>query len=53
MIDYTTQTRELIRETREELKQLKNMIATRDEEMLQLKQQLALVQAKLYRGGTV
>lgn len=52
VIDYTTQTRDLIRETQEELKQLKNMLVTRDAEMAQLKQQVSMVQAKLYINGS-
>jgi len=52
MIDYSTQTRELVRVLGDEVKELKNMVAARDGDITQLRQQLALVQSKLYKGGS-
>ena len=52
VIDYTTETRKLIRETQETLVELKRMIAERDSQITQLRQQVSLIQGKLYNGGT-
>lgn len=50
--DYTTETRNLVRVLEESVKQLKNMIAQRDVDLASIKQQLSLIQAKQYSGGT-
>jgi len=50
--DYSTQTRAIVLKLSEEVKQLKNMIVTREAEIVELRKQLSLVQAKLYKGGT-
>ena len=50
--DYTTETRRLMRETEEEVKQLKNMLAMRDKDLAELRQQVSLLQAKLYQFGS-
>lgn len=52
IIDYSTQTRELIRKTMEEVLELKKMIVAKDTEVMQLRQQVSLLQAKIYKGGT-
>lgn len=50
--DYTKQSRTMVRELEESVQQLKNMVATRDKELLEMRIQLSLVQAKLFQGGT-
>lgn len=50
--DYTTETRKMLRETEEHVKQLKNMIVAKDQELIQIKAQLATVLAKLYKSGS-
>ena len=52
IIDYTTQTRELIREAQESIKELKNLIVIRDSDIAELRKQVSLIQSKLYSGGT-
>jgi predicted nucleic acid-binding Zn-ribbon protein len=51
--DYTTETRKLVRELEQHVHELKNLVAQRDKDISELRQQLSLVQAKLYAGGTV
>lgn len=46
--DYSRQTRVLLRGMEEEVKNLKNMLLTREIELNQLRQQLSGLQAKLY-----
>lgn len=53
VIDYSTQTRDLIRQAEKSIKELKGMIHTRDAEMQDMKKQISLLQAALYTGGTV
>ena len=50
--DYTKQTRILMRDLEQEVKRLKNMIVMMDKEIAELRQQVSLIQAQLYRGGT-
>lgn len=52
VIDYSTQTRTLLRETIEELTNLKKMLVSRDAEITQLRQQVSILQSKIYQGGT-
>ena len=49
---YTKETRKLIRDLAGEVKELKNMIITRGDEVGQLRLQVSLLQAKLYKNGT-
>lgn len=51
--EYTRETRTLVRTLEERVHELKNMVAQRDKDIGELRQQLSLVQAKLYAGGTV
>lgn len=53
IIDYSTQTRDLIRDAEKSILELKNMIATRDKDIAELRQQVSLLQSKIYRSGTV
>ena len=52
IIQYTTETRTLLREAQKSLDELKRMIATRDTDILQLRQQVAILQSKIYQNGT-
>lgn len=52
VIDYTTQTRDLMRELEKTVKELKNMLVMRDKETTQFKQQISIIQSKLYTNGT-
>ena len=52
LLDYTTQTREMMRELQDEVKTLKGMLVTRDAESAQLRQQISLVQGILYANGS-
>ena len=52
MIDYCTQTRELVNKFGGEVKQLKGMVATREGEIIELKRQLGILQGKIYQNGT-
>jgi hypothetical protein len=49
---YTNDTRVLVRDLSEQVKELKNMLATRDTEVIELRRQVSLVQAELYNRGT-
>lgn len=53
IIDYSTQTRDLIREAEKSIKELKNMIVTRDSDIAELRQQVSILQSKIYLNGTV
>ena len=50
--DYSTSTRDVVRNLEDEVKELKNMLVTRDSELAALKQQVAIIQGVLYKGGT-
>lgn len=50
--DFTNDTRKLTLELKKEVEQLKGMVHTRDQELIQMKQQISLLQSKLYAGGT-
>jgi len=50
--DYTTNTRELVRELSDQVKGLKNMIVAKNTEINEIRRQLSLVQAEICRGGT-
>ena len=50
--DYTTSTRELVRELSDQVKELKNMLVAKNTEFDELRRQLSLVQAEIYKGGT-
>ena len=52
VVDYSTQTRDLVRDLQDEVKNLKNMLVTRETELAQLRQQVSIVQGKIYQGGT-
>jgi len=51
-IDYSKETRKLVRELGENVKELKGMVATRDGELAELRRQLGILQGKIYQGGT-
>lgn len=51
-IDFSTETRRLVRELSEQVQELKNMVAARDGDLAELRRQLGVVQGKLYQGGT-
>lgn len=50
--DYTTDTRNLVRDLENEVKQLKKLVMSRDEEFRGLQAQIANIQQKLYSSGT-
>lgn len=50
--DYSTETRNLVRNLEQTVQELKNMIVQRDKETTELRQQVGLLQGKLYAGGT-
>lgn len=50
--DYSTETRNLVRNLEQTVQELKNMIVQRDKETIELRQQVGLLQGKLYAGGT-
>ena len=41
VVDYSTQTRDLVRDLQDEVKNLKNMLVTRETELAQLRQQVS------------
>lgn len=49
--DYTTQTRDLFRELQLEVGQLKNMLVTREAEVVALRLQLSKIQGQLYTNS--
>lgn len=53
VVDYSTSTRTLVNELADQVKELKNMLVAKDVELMEMKRQLSLVQAKIYQGGTV
>ena len=50
--DYSTDTRKLVRELQEDVKDLKNMVAERDKTLGELRKQVSILQGKVYAGGT-
>lgn len=50
--DFTQTTRTQTVELRKEVEQLKGMLVTRDNELVQLKQQISAIQAQIYSKGT-
>ena len=50
--DYTTETRKLVRDLELQIQQLKNLIVERDKQVGELRQQVSLLQSKVYAGGT-
>lgn len=50
--DYTTETRKLVRDLEQTVHELKNMIVQRDKEIGELRQQVSILQSKVYAGGT-
>lgn len=52
VIDFSNDTRNQIKESRKEVKALSNMVITQSKTIEQLKKQLAVIQQKLYSGGS-
>lgn len=50
--EYTKETRKLVRELENRVHQLKNLVIQRDKDVQELRQQVSLLQGKLYAGGT-
>lgn len=50
--EYTKETRKLVRELENRVKQLKDLVVQKDTEVKELRQQVSLLQGKLYAGGT-
>ena len=51
-IDYTKKTRETVEKLKEKIKHLENTVLTYNAKVEELTRQLAIIQAKLYVGGT-
>jgi predicted RNase H-like nuclease (RuvC/YqgF family) len=52
MIDYCTKTREMVQKSKEDVQELKRMLAQRDEDVVELRRQLGILQGKIYQYGT-
>lgn len=52
MIAYSTETRKLVREFEEKITHLTNLMLIQDNTIDELRKQLAIVQGKIYSGGT-
>ena len=52
-INFTQDTRKMVRELQEMVGKLERRIANQDETLQQLRVQLASIQTKVYSGGTV
>ena len=48
VIDYSTQTRDIVRDLETEVKRLTNMLVTREAEMSEFRRQISTIQAQLY-----
>ena len=53
VIEYTKKTREMVRKLEKRIEKLESVIQNKDEEILQLRNQLAAVQTIVFSGGTV
>lgn len=53
MIAYSKDTRKLARETEKKVQDLDGVIRTYEARFAEMTRQLSLIQAQLYRGGTV
>ena len=51
-VDYSNETRVLVRGLVERVEDLSRMLLTRDQDIALIRQQIAMMQAELYRGGT-
>ena len=49
---YTKDTRALVRDLEEHVHRLKGMVAARDREILEIRNQMSLLQAEKFKGGT-
>jgi predicted RNase H-like nuclease (RuvC/YqgF family) len=52
VVEYTTQTRELVRELEEKIRKLEGLVHSQNQTISALRVQLATVQAKVFSGGT-
>lgn len=52
VVSYTTETRTQVRLLRDEVMELKNMLAQREIDISQLRTSIATIQSKLYNKGT-
>ena len=52
VIDYSKATRELVRESNKKVEHIEKLLQEQNNTIAQLRQQLAVVQGKLYNGGT-
>jgi len=52
VVQFSKETRELVRKLEKQVTELKDMVLSKDQELALVRQQLAKVQAVLYRGGT-
>ena len=52
VIDYSKATRELVRESNKKVEHIEKLLQEQNNTIAQLRQQLAVVQGKLYSGGT-
>jgi predicted RNase H-like nuclease (RuvC/YqgF family) len=52
MIEHGNETRKLVRELEEKIQFLQNALQSREEDIKQLRIQLASIQTKLFSGGT-
>lgn len=50
--EYTKETRKLVRDLEQSVQELKNMIVERDKQIGELRQQVSVLQGKIYAGGT-
>jgi hypothetical protein len=51
-IDYSNETRKMVRTIEEKVKLLEDMMQSQNKTISDLRQQLAIVQGKLYQGGS-
>ena len=51
-VAHSNDTRALVRDLQEQVKRLINTLLSREEDLKQIKIQLAALQQKIYRGGT-
>ena len=52
VIDYSKATRDLVRESDKKVDHVEKLLQEQNKTIAQLRQQLAVVQGKLYNGGT-
>ena len=51
-INYSNDTRKIVRQLEEKMIHLENLAQAKDKEIASMRQQIAIIQGKLYSGGT-